>query len=144
MMQLGFTMFEKMHIDGGQITNASLADYKIPGFHDVPVVMDNSDVDTDQSNGPFGAKGVGEVATFCVSPAIANAIDDAVGVRLTELPLNAEAVYRALARQSRQAAGGRVMTAARTITFTLNGRPVTADVKPHHNLVELLQIAVRR
>ena len=96
LMQLGFTMFEKMHIDGGQVTNASLADYKIPGFHDVPVVMDNSHVDTNQSNGPFGAKGVGEVATFCVSPAIANAIDDAVGVRLTELPLNPEAVYRAL------------------------------------------------
>jgi CO/xanthine dehydrogenase Mo-binding subunit len=96
LMQLGFTMFEKMHIDGGQVVNASLADYKIPGFHDVPVVMDNSHVDTNQSNGPFGAKGVGEVATFCVSPAIANAIDDAVGVRLTELPLNPEAVYRAL------------------------------------------------
>ncbi len=96
LMQLGFTMFEKMHIDGGQVTNASLADYKIPGFHDVPIVMDNSHVDTNQSNGPFGAKGVGEVATFCVSPAIANAIDDAVGVRLTELPLNPEAVYRAI------------------------------------------------
>ncbi len=37
LMQLGFTMFEKMHIDGGQVTNASLADYKIPGFHDVPI-----------------------------------------------------------------------------------------------------------
>ena len=36
LMQLGFTMFEKMHLDGGQVTNASLADYKIPGFHDVP------------------------------------------------------------------------------------------------------------
>jgi CO/xanthine dehydrogenase Mo-binding subunit len=96
LMQLGFTMFEKMHIDGGQVTNASLADYKIPGFHDVPTVMDNSHVDTNQANGPFGAKGVGEVATFCVSPAIANAIDDAVGVRLTELPLNPESVYRAI------------------------------------------------
>ena len=96
LMQLGFTMFEKMHLDGGQVTNASLADYKIPGFHDVPELMENLQVDTFQSNGPFGAKGVGEVATFCVSPAIANAIDDAVGVRLTELPLNAEAVYRAL------------------------------------------------
>jgi hypothetical protein len=60
------------------------------------VLMENLQVDTFQSNGPFGAKGVGEVATFCVSPTIANAIDDAVGVRLTELPLNAEAVYRAL------------------------------------------------
>ena len=46
--------------------------------------------------GPFGAKGVGESATFGVSPAIANAIEDAVGVRITELPLTAEAVYRAL------------------------------------------------
>ena len=95
LMQLGFTMFEKMHLDGGQVTNASLADYKIPGFHDVPV-MENIHIDTFQSNGPFGAKGVGEVATFCVSPAIANAIDDAVGVRLTELPLNPEAVFRAI------------------------------------------------
>ena len=96
LMQLGFTLFEKMHIDGGQVTNASLADYKIPGIHDVPAAMENEAVAAFQSNGPFGAKGVGELATFGVSPAIANAIDDAVGVRLTELPLNAEAVFRAL------------------------------------------------
>jgi len=96
LMQLGFTMFEKMHIDAGQVTNASLADYKIPGMLDVPRVMENETVDANQSNGPFGAKGVGETATFCVSPAIANAIEDACGVRLTSLPLNAEAVFRAL------------------------------------------------
>jgi CO/xanthine dehydrogenase Mo-binding subunit len=96
LMQLGFSMFEKMHIDGGQVTNASLADYKIPGIRDVPPVMENEAVDTYQGNGPFGAKGVGELGTFGVSPAIANAIDDAVGVRLTELPLTAEAVFRAL------------------------------------------------
>jgi len=96
LMQLGFTMFEKMHIDAGQVTNASLADYKIPGMLDVPRVMENETVDAHQSNGPFGAKGVGETATFCVSPAIANALEDACGVRLTSLPLNAEAVFRAL------------------------------------------------
>ena len=96
LMQLGFSMFEKMYIDGGQVTNASLADYKIPSIHDVPPVMENEAVDTYQGNGPFGAKGVGELATFGVSPAIANAIDDAIGVRLTELPLTAEAVFRAL------------------------------------------------
>jgi CO/xanthine dehydrogenase Mo-binding subunit len=96
LMHLGFTMFEKMHIDGGQVTNASLADYKIPGIHDLPRTMENLTVDNVQHNGPFGAKGAGEVATFCVSPAIANAIDDAVGIRLTDLPLNPEAVYRAL------------------------------------------------
>jgi CO/xanthine dehydrogenase Mo-binding subunit len=102
LMQLGFTMFEKMHIDAGQVTNASLADYKIPNILDVPTVMENEAVAAHQSNGPYGAKGVGETATFCVSPAIANAIDDACGVRLTELPLNAEAIFRALRAKANQ------------------------------------------
>jgi CO/xanthine dehydrogenase Mo-binding subunit len=53
-------------------------------------------VEAEQHSGPFGAKGVGESGTFGVSPAIANAIDDAVGVRLTALPLTAETLYRAL------------------------------------------------
>ena len=67
-----------------------------PGIRDLPTTMENLTVENFQSNGPFGAKGVGEVATFCVAPAIANAIDDAVGVRLTELPLNPETVFRAI------------------------------------------------
>ena len=100
LMHLGFTMFEKMHFDGGQVTNASLADYKIVGIRDLPGMMENLTVENYQHNGPFGGKGAGEVATFCVSPAIANAIDDAVGVRLTQLPLNPEAVYRALRAKS--------------------------------------------
>jgi CO/xanthine dehydrogenase Mo-binding subunit len=94
-----------MHIDGGQVTNASLADYKIPGILDLPAVMENETIESIQTNGPFGAKGVGETATFCVAPAIANAIDDAVGVRLTELPLNAEAVYRAIRAQQNKPLG---------------------------------------
>ena len=95
-MQLGFTLFESMEFDNGQVTNASLADYKIPGIHDMPAIMENHLVGADQKTGPFGAKGVGESATFGLSPAIANAIEDAVGVRLTELPLTPEAVFRAL------------------------------------------------
>jgi CO/xanthine dehydrogenase Mo-binding subunit len=95
-MQLGFTMFEKMHFDAGQVTNASLADYRIPGILDIPRNMINEAVDATQASGPFGAKGVGETATFSVSPAIANAIDDAVGVRLMTLPITPEAVFRAL------------------------------------------------
>src|SRR5262249_54026378 len=97
-MQLGFTMFEKMELDAEQVTNASLADYKIPGIRDIPP-MENEAVPAEQHDGPFGAKGVGESGTFGVSPAIANAIYDAVGVRLTELPLTAEAVYRAIRRK---------------------------------------------
>jgi CO/xanthine dehydrogenase Mo-binding subunit len=95
-MQFGFTMQEKMEFDSGQVTNASLADYKIPSILDIPLTMHNEAVEAEQKSGPFGAKGVGESATFAVSPAIANAIEDAVGVRLTSLPLTAEQVYRAL------------------------------------------------
>ena len=96
-MQLGFTLYEAMQLDGGQVTNASLADYKIPGIRDIPP-MANELVEAEQHSGPFGAKGLGESGTFGVSPAIANAIDDAVGVRITELPITAEAVFRALRR----------------------------------------------
>src|SRR6202044_4266189 len=96
LMQLGFTMSEKMNYDGGQVTNASLADYKITGIGDLPGVMINEAIDAFQHNAPFGAKGVGESSTLCLSPAIANAIDDACGVRLMELPLTQETIFRAL------------------------------------------------
>jgi CO/xanthine dehydrogenase Mo-binding subunit len=95
-MQLGHSMLEKMTFEDGKLTNASLADYKIPGILDVPEDLVSEFVEADQHGGPFGAKGVGESATFGVSPAIANAIHDAVGVRLFSLPITAEAVYRAL------------------------------------------------
>jgi CO/xanthine dehydrogenase Mo-binding subunit len=98
-MQLGFTLFEKMVFDEhGQLRNASLAEYKIPGFLDVPEQIISEAVMAEQRSGPFGAKGVGESGTFGVSPAIANALHDAVGVRLTSLPLSAEAVYQALVK----------------------------------------------
>jgi CO/xanthine dehydrogenase Mo-binding subunit len=98
-MQLGFTMFERMDFRDGVVTNPSLADYKIPGMLDVPAVIEIEAVDAHEHGGPFGAKGVGESGTFGVSPAIANAIEDAVGVRITSLPLTPEAVYRALCAQ---------------------------------------------
>jgi CO/xanthine dehydrogenase Mo-binding subunit len=96
-MQLGFTLFEKMHFDEqGQLRNASFAEYKIPGLLDLPKEVLNEAVTAEQRTGPYGAKGVGETGTFGVSPAIANAIHDAVGVRLTSLPLSAEAIWEKL------------------------------------------------
>jgi CO/xanthine dehydrogenase Mo-binding subunit len=96
-MQIGITMFERMEFDEvGQLRNASFAEYKIPGIHDIPPSIGHETVDSFQSNGPFGAKGVGESSTFGVASAIAEAIEDAVGVRLTSLPLTPESVYRAL------------------------------------------------
>jgi CO/xanthine dehydrogenase Mo-binding subunit len=97
-MQLGCTMFEKIEFDAGQVTNASLADYKIPGIRDLPDRMENEIIEAYQDAGPYGAKGAGETGTFAVSPAITNAIQDAVGIRLTELPATPESLYRALAR----------------------------------------------
>ncbi len=96
-MQLGFTLSEKMEFDSaGQLRNASLAEYKIPGMLDLPAEIVNEAVIAEQQSGPFGAKGVGESGTFGVSPAVANAIEDAVGVRLVSLPLSAESVYMKL------------------------------------------------
>jgi len=96
-MQLGFTLSEKMVFDAeGQLRNASLAEYKIPGLLDLPGDIVSEAVDAEQQTGPFGAKGVGETGTFGVSPAVANAIHDAVGARLTALPLTAETIYMAM------------------------------------------------
>ena len=98
-MQLGFTLLESMDFTDGQLRNPSFADYKIPGIRDLPDRIEAEVVDATQQSGPYGAKGVGETGTFAVSPAIANAIEDAVGVRITELPITPEAVYRALRRE---------------------------------------------
>jgi CO/xanthine dehydrogenase Mo-binding subunit len=96
-MQLGITLFERMEFDEvGQLRNASFAEYKIPGIHDIPAKIGRETVESVQNNGPFGAKGVGESSTFGVASAIAEAIEDAVGVRLKSLPLTPESVYRAL------------------------------------------------
>jgi hypothetical protein len=76
---------------------------------------------------------------YCVSLAIANALDDAAGVRLAELPRNPKGSFER-SKPRREAPSRMVdMAAARTITFKLNGAQVSADVQPHHNLVEMLQ-----
>ena len=95
-MQLGFTLFEEMRFNEGQVVNASLADYKIPGMLDIPHELSAGLVEVPHDRGPFGAKGVGETGMFGVSPAIANALFDAVGVRIMEMPLTPERVLRAL------------------------------------------------
>jgi len=95
-MQLGFTLFEEMVFSDGQVVNASLADYKIPGFLDVPADLSAAYVEVPHSQGPYGAKGVGETGVFSPSPAIANALYDALGIVVTDLPLTPERVLRAI------------------------------------------------
>ena len=95
-MQMGFTLFEEMVFSDGQVVNASLADYKIPGLLDLPRELTGSFVEFPHRDGPFGAKGVGETGIFSPSPAIANALYDATGVMLHEMPLTPERVLRAI------------------------------------------------
>jgi CO/xanthine dehydrogenase Mo-binding subunit len=95
-MQFGFTVFEEMILNEGQVVNASFADYKIPGMLDLPNELTGELVEVPHQQGPFGAKGVGETGMFCVSPAIGNALYDAIDVRVMEMPLTPERVLRAL------------------------------------------------
>ena len=96
-MQIGAALYENMEFDeDGQLRNASFAEYKIPGITDLPEQMGNEAVDVYQNNGPFGAKGVGESGAFGVASAIAAAIEDAVGVRLTSMPMKYETLCREL------------------------------------------------
>jgi CO/xanthine dehydrogenase Mo-binding subunit len=104
-MQLGFTTTEEMTFRDGQLTNGSLADYKIPTLLELPAEFINEHVDARQNDGPFGAKGAGESTTIALSPAIGNALADAVGVRLTDLPLTPEKIYRALQQAKTGSAG---------------------------------------
>jgi CO/xanthine dehydrogenase Mo-binding subunit len=99
-MQLGFTMTEDMVFRDGQLTNGSLADYKIPSLLDMPGEFINEFVESRQKSGPFGAKGTGETSTIALSPAIGNAVADAIGVRLTDLPLTPESIFRAIQAQN--------------------------------------------
>ncbi len=95
-MGLGEALFEEVKFnDRGQIINASLGEYKVPTALDVPQV-ESIIIESNEPNGPFGAKEVGEGAIMPTIPAILNAVYDATGVRITELPVTSERIWRAL------------------------------------------------
>jgi 4-hydroxybenzoyl-CoA reductase subunit alpha len=95
-MGLGETLFEEVKFDNkGRVINADLAEYKIPTMLDMPYV-NAIIVESNEPNGPFGAKEVGEGAIMPTIPAILNAVYDAIGVRFHELPLTPERVYMAI------------------------------------------------
>ena len=103
-MQYGFTTIENMIFQNGQLTNGSLADYKIPSLLDMPRTYINEPTRSHDPLGPFGAKGAGESTTIALSPAVGNAIADAIGVHLLDLPITPESIYRAI--QSVKSADG--------------------------------------
>ncbi|MBI2360357.1 MAG: xanthine dehydrogenase family protein molybdopterin-binding subunit [Deltaproteobacteria bacterium] len=98
-MGLGQALMEELVMDGGRVTNASLGDYKLPTTADIPELKTVL-VRSAGGLGPFEAKAIGEFANNSPPAAIANAVADAVGVRLFELPITAEKIYRALKEKS--------------------------------------------
>ncbi len=94
-MGLSNTLFEEFKMEKGRIMNDTLADYKVATTLDLPEIVPII-VESHHSEGPFGAKGVGEPALAPTAPAIANAIYDAVGIRFKSLPITREKVLAAI------------------------------------------------
>jgi CO/xanthine dehydrogenase Mo-binding subunit len=96
-MGLGHTLMERLILDDeGRIRNLGAIDYRIPTSMDLPHRMESDIVENADGPGPYGAKGMSEGALLCVAPAVAAAVFDAVGVRIRDLPLSPERVWRAL------------------------------------------------
>jgi len=91
----GWALYENMVYEKGELKTTSLRNYNLVGIQDMPAVLPIS-VETDDPVGPYGAKGVGEPSVIPTAPAIANAVEDAVGVRIQKLPITAEDVFAAI------------------------------------------------
>jgi len=98
-MGLGYALTEELVVNKGQVMNPNLLDYRIFTSADMPA-LETFIVETDDPGGPFGAKGVGEMGGTPTAAAIANAIYNAVGVRMTEVPMTPERVLAALDRKA--------------------------------------------
>lgn len=93
---LGHALFEALEFEDGQPVNANPIDYTIPSISDVPDVFHTILVEHGDGPGPGGAKGMGEGAILPIAPAIANALFSAYGIRITDLPMTPEKIWRAL------------------------------------------------
>lgn len=100
---IGWGLYEEYVFRDGQMLNPSFLDYRMPTALDLPMI-DTCLIEVPASDGPYGVRGVGEVSIVPPPAAIANAIYRATGVRMTELPMTSERIWRALSR--RQAASG--------------------------------------
>ena len=102
MQGIGYALMEELQVEDGRVTTLSFGDYKIPTINDLPE-MRTVLVESESGVGPYNVKSIGENAVIPVAAAIANAVEDAVGVRIKDLPITAEKVYRALKEKRRQA-----------------------------------------
>ncbi len=98
MQGVGYALSEELAVDEGKVTSVSFGEYKIPNMQDIPE-LNTVILESEMGPGPYNAKGIGENPIGPPAPAIANAVADAVGVRIRDLPITAEKVYRALAER---------------------------------------------
>jgi CO/xanthine dehydrogenase Mo-binding subunit len=99
---IGWTLYEAMRFEDGRLINPDFADYTMPTAESVPHLR-SALVESNEPNGPYGAKGASETAIMPTAGAIANAIFDAVGVRITSLPITPEKILDALREKQRRA-----------------------------------------
>ena len=92
---LGYAVMEEMVKDGPRVTTLNLGDYCVPCVKDLPPLQTVL-VEDQTGPGPYNAKAIGEMSIVPTAPAIANAVEAAVGVRIADLPITAEKVYDAL------------------------------------------------
>ncbi len=92
---IGYAMMEDLKVEGGRAISLSLGDYKLPTARDLPELKTVL-VESEHGSGPYNVKAIGEVSMSPVAAAIANAIKDASGARVRDLPLTAERVHDAL------------------------------------------------
>ncbi|MHC4223021.1 MAG: xanthine dehydrogenase family protein molybdopterin-binding subunit, partial [Planctomycetota bacterium] len=93
---IGYALCEEVRSEEGRILNPGFRDYKIPTAREMGFPIELEFVETKDGFGPFGAKGIGEPGLVPTAPAISNAIYDAVGVRIRDLPITPEKVLKAL------------------------------------------------
>jgi CO/xanthine dehydrogenase Mo-binding subunit len=96
-MGLGYALTEELLVKDGRVLNPDFLDYRLFTAADMPAI-ETIIIETDDPGGPFGAKGVGEMGGTPTAAAVANAIYDAIGIRMTELPMTPERVLAALER----------------------------------------------
>ncbi len=100
MQGVGYGLMEEVVVEDGRVTTTNFADFKIPNIEDIPELRTVL-LDPETGVGPYGIKGIGENPLTPVAPAIANAVEDAVGVRVKDLPVSAEKVFSALRERDR-------------------------------------------
>jgi len=96
---IGWTLYEQLKVEDGRIANGNFADYTMPPPDSLPMLRSGI-VESNEPNGPYGAKGASETAILPGAAAIANAVFDAVGVRITDLPITPEKMLAAMRRRN--------------------------------------------